>query len=199
MKFDQHNFAFVTTALTESVVDRMQEVVQIKNALSRVFAENNYRYAIVGEDITSNDLRISYVINLIISVVPHENGTVKLIDECHEISNLMANTIGTLGYRCMIADEDMMGDVAKEKIIFVPKDDEYESFAKMMQDDKTSAPHWIFSGDEDDCDGYYINCSGCVRGSCCNRRNTENQFSVAGCCSCNGNCICSGGSECTCT
>lgn len=162
MKFDQHNFAFVTTVLTEDVESRVQEVVKIKSTIAKALTDKKYRYAIIGEDVTSNDLRISYVVNLIISVVPHAKGTIKLIDEGHVISNLMANAVGDLGYRCMIADEDMMGDIAKEKIMFVPKDDEYESFAQMMKDDKaTVPPHWIFSGDDEDPDGYYINCSAC--------------------------------------
>ena len=102
---------------------RMNEVFEVKMALARHFLNNNHKFAIVSEDIVSNEQRIGVTFNLIISVIPKSQGVINQIDEGHALKTAMANVISALGYRCIIADEDMMSDFAKQKIQYLPKED----------------------------------------------------------------------------
>lgn len=123
MKYDQLNFVVAVSAKAESMTARMNEVFEVKMALARYFIDNDYKFAIVGEDIVSNEQRLGAVCNLVVSVVPQSEGVIKQIDECHALKTAMANVIYDLGYRCIIADEDMMSDLAKQKIQYLPKND----------------------------------------------------------------------------
>jgi hypothetical protein len=122
MKYGQHNFAVSMIAKSPDLTTRMTEVFEIKAAIAKSFIESNYTFVIVGEDVVSNDLRLSAVINLIVSVVPKAAGTIPLSDEEHDLSNFIAKVLGDLGYRCIIAGEDMMSEFAKDKLIFIPKE-----------------------------------------------------------------------------
>lgn len=123
MKYDQHNFVVAVMAKAEDMTARMNEVFEIKLALSKYFTDSGYKFAIVGEDIVSNDLIVSQVANMIVSVIPKINGTIKLINEENDLKTAMADVIWKIGYRCMIAGEEMMSSLAKEKIIYLPKDE----------------------------------------------------------------------------
>lgn len=123
MKHEQHNFVVTVSAKAESMTARMNEVFEVKMALARHFLNNNHKFAIVSEDIVSNEQRIGVTFNLIISVIPKSKGVINQIDEGHALKTAMANVIGALGYRCIIADEDMMSDFAKQKIQYLPKED----------------------------------------------------------------------------
>lgn len=122
MKYEQHNFVVTVPAKSESMTARMNEVFEVKMALARHFLNNDQKFAIVSEDIVSNEQRIGANFNLIISVIPKANDIIPRIDEGHIIKNEMANVIGELGYRYIIADEDMMSDFAKQKIQYLPKE-----------------------------------------------------------------------------
>lgn len=122
MKYEQHNFVVTVSAKAESMTARMNEVFEVKMALARHFLNNEHKFAIVSEDIVSNEQRIGTSFNLIVSVIPKSEGIIPTIDESHALQNGMANVIGTLGYRCIIADEDMMSDFAKQKIQYLPKE-----------------------------------------------------------------------------
>lgn len=126
MKYDQHNFVITTTSNAEDMIERMDEVRNLKAELAKHFISHGYKFAIVGEDITSSDLRVSCVINFIVSVIPKCSGTIPLIDEEHTITNEVAYFISTLGYRCIVAGEDMMSELAKDKIAYIPKDENVE-------------------------------------------------------------------------
>ena len=121
MKYDQHNFVVAITAKAEDMTSRMNEVFEIKLALSQHFINNEYKFAIVGEDIVSNDISVSSVVNMIVSVIPKASGTIKLIDEENDLKTAIADVVNKIGYRCLIAGEDMMSELAKDKIIFLPK------------------------------------------------------------------------------
>lgn len=125
MTYDQLNFVVAVSAKAESMTARMNEVFEIKMSLARYFLNNDYKFAIVGEDIVSNEQRLGAVCNLIISVIPKSEGVIAQIDECNALKTAMADVIGGLGYRCLIADEDMMNDLAKSKIQYLPKEGQY--------------------------------------------------------------------------
>ena len=122
MKYDQLNFVVAVDSKSEEMAARMNEVFETKLTLAQHFINSGYKFAIVGQDIVSNDTRIGVVFNLIISVVPQSEGVIGQIDEGHRLKTEMANVINTLGRRCLIADEDMMSDLAKNNIQFVPKE-----------------------------------------------------------------------------
>lgn len=122
MTYDQHNFLVVVSAKAESITARMNEAFEVKMALVRYFLNSDYKFAIVGEDIISNEMRLGTVLNLVISIIPHDNDTVNQIAECAKLKAMMANIVGDLGYRCMVADEEMMSDFAKKKIQYLPKE-----------------------------------------------------------------------------
>ena len=122
MTYDQHNFVVTVSNQCESLVARMREVFDIKLTLARYFLDNDYKFAIVGEDIVSNEMRINNRFNLIVSVIPKSEGPIAVIDEGHSLKTAMANAIGERGYRYIIADEDMMSDFAKKKIQYLPKE-----------------------------------------------------------------------------
>jgi hypothetical protein len=84
--------------------------------------DNDYKFAIVGEDVVSNEMRLNANFNLIISVIPKSEGIINQIDEGHALKTEMADVIWQLGYRCIIVDEDMMSDLAKQKIQYLPKE-----------------------------------------------------------------------------
>ena len=130
MKYDQHNFVVAVSAKAESMTARMNEVFRIKMALARYFIDNGYKFAIVSEDVVSSEQRIGAVCNLIVSVIPKTEGVIAQIDEGHELKTAMADVIWNVGHRCVIADEDMMSDLAKQKIQYLPKENGqwYENF-----------------------------------------------------------------------
>ena len=125
MTYDQLNFVVAVSVKAESMTARMNEVFEVKLSLAQYFLNNNYQFAIVGEDVVSNEMRLGAVCNLIVSVVPQSEDPIKQIDEGHALKTAMANAISDHGYRCMIADEDVMSDVAKKKIQYLPKEGHY--------------------------------------------------------------------------
>jgi NTP pyrophosphatase (non-canonical NTP hydrolase) len=125
MTYDQHNFVVSVSAKAESMTARMNEVFEVKMALARHFLNNDHKFAIVSEDVVSNEQRLGAVCNLIVSVIPESEGTIAQIDEGHKIKTEIADVIWQLGYRCIIADEDMMSDLAKKKIQYLPKEGQY--------------------------------------------------------------------------
>ena len=122
MKYDQHNFVVTIPNKCESMVSRMRELFDIKLVLATHFIDNGYKFAIVSEDIVSNENDLGSNFNLIISVVPKVNGVIEMIDEGHLLQTGMANAIKERGYSYIIADEDMMSDFAKQKIQYLPKE-----------------------------------------------------------------------------
>lgn len=122
MTYDQLNFVVAVSAKAESMTARMNEVFEVKMALARYFLNNNYKFAIVGEDIVSNEQRIGAVCNLVVSAIPKTEGVIAQIDEGHALKTAMADVIWNIGHRCVIADEDMMSDLAKQKIQYLPKE-----------------------------------------------------------------------------
>lgn len=122
MKYDQLNFVVAVSAKAESMTSRMDEVLRIKMALAKHLMDNDYKFAIVSEDVVSNEQRLGAVCNLIISVIPKSAGTIAQIDEGHALKTDMSDVIWNVGNRCIIADEDMMSDVAKQKIQYLPKE-----------------------------------------------------------------------------
>jgi hypothetical protein len=125
MTYNQHNFVVAVSAKAESMTARMNEVFEVKRYLAQYFLNNDHKFAIVSEDIISNEQRLGVVCNLIISVVPKSEGVINQIDEGHALKTAMVDVISGLGYRCMIADEDMMSDLAKAKIQYLPKEGQY--------------------------------------------------------------------------
>jgi hypothetical protein len=125
MTYNQHNFVVAVSAKAESMTARMNEVFEVKRYLAQYFLNNDHKFAIVSEDIVSNEQRLGAVCNLIVSVVPKSEGIINQIDEGHALKTAMADVIGGIGYRCMIADEDMMSDLAKAKIQYLPKEGQY--------------------------------------------------------------------------
>lgn len=123
MKYDQHNFVVAVSAKSDTMTSRMNEVFEVKLALAQHFINSGYKFAIVGEDVVSNETRLGSVFNLIVSVIPRCEGVIEHIDEEYNLKNKMVGVISDLGYRCMIADEEMMSDLAKEKIQYLPKED----------------------------------------------------------------------------
>ena len=122
MTYDQLNFVVAVSAKAESMTARMNEVFEAKMALAKHFLNHDYKFAIVGEDIVSNEQRLGAVCNLIISVIPKTKGVIAQIDEGHALKTAMADVIWNVGHRCVIADEDMMSDLAKQKIQYLPKE-----------------------------------------------------------------------------
>jgi hypothetical protein len=122
MKYEQHNFVVAVSAKAESMTERMNEVFEVKMALARYFLNNDHKFAIVSEDIVSNEQRLGAVCNLVVSVVPKSEDVIKQIDEGHALKTAMADVIWNIGHRCVIADEDMMSDLAKQKIQYLPKE-----------------------------------------------------------------------------
>jgi hypothetical protein len=122
MLYNQHNFVVAVSAKAESMTEKMNEVFKTKMALAKHFLNNERTFAIVSEDVVSNDKRLGTICNLIISVIPKSEGHIKQIDECNDIKTEMADVISQLGYRCIIADENMMSELAKTKIQYLPKD-----------------------------------------------------------------------------
>lgn len=123
MTYDQLNFVVAVSAKAESMTARMNEVFEVKLFLAQYFLNNNYKFAIVGEDIITNEQRLGAVCNLIISVVPQSEGVIKQIGECNALKTAMVDVISGLGYHCMIVDEGMMSDLAKRMIQYLPKAD----------------------------------------------------------------------------
>lgn len=122
MTYDQLNFVVAVSAKAEALTARMNEVFRIKMALARYFIDNDYKFAIVGEDVVSNEQRIGAVCNLVVSAIPKTEGVITQIDEGHALKTAMADVIWNIGHRCVIADEDMMSDLAKQKIQYLPKE-----------------------------------------------------------------------------
>lgn len=83
-------------------------------------------------------------IDLIVSVIPHKENSCDIVDETIALNKKIAELIYSMGYHFVIADSDMISAEAKAK-------------ADNMED----TANWIFSGDEEEYDGYYINCSKC--------------------------------------
>ena len=122
MKYDQLNFVVAVDSKSEEMTVRMNEVFETKLTLAQHFINNGYKFAIVGQDIVSNEPKVGVVFNLIISVVPQSEGIIGNIDENNRLKTEMANVVGALGHRCLIVDENMMSDLAKSMIQFLPKE-----------------------------------------------------------------------------
>lgn len=122
MKYGQHNFVVTIPAKAESLTARMDEAFQVKMALARHFLDTERHFAIVSEDIVSNEKRVSSRFNLIISIVPQAEGVIPLLNEGLALQKEMADVIKDIGYSYIIADEDMMSEVAKDKIQYLPKE-----------------------------------------------------------------------------
>jgi hypothetical protein len=120
-------------------------------------------------------------LNFVVSVIPKTTHTCDQITEAHELEKTMGEVLSDRGYHFAIAGEDMMSATAKKKVRDVRISDalktlenaqgkdfytvEYQNAMHVALEalrEKLSPPaHWIFSGDADDYDGYYINCSKC--------------------------------------
>ena len=122
MKYDQLNFVVAVDSKSEEMTARMNEVFETKLTLAQYFINSGYKFAIIGQDIVSNEPKVGVVFNLIVSVVPQSEGIIGQIDEGHRLKTEMADVVRTLGSRCLIADEDMMSDLAKNNSQFLPKE-----------------------------------------------------------------------------
>lgn len=125
MKYDQLNFIVSVSAKSEEMTARMNEVFELKLTLAQHFINKKYKFAVVSEDVVSNELQIGVRYDFIVSVIPKSYSVLDQIDEEHVIKNDMAKVISNLGYKYIIADEDMMSEFAKQKIQYLPKEGEY--------------------------------------------------------------------------
>ena len=120
----QLKFAASIIPKSTNICDRIDEVCELKKALSKMFIDNGYRFAIVGESVSSSEINSLNGIDFIISVVSHAD---VIIDQIHEdlaLQKKIAAACSIDNHHCIVAGEDMMSDYALQKVYSLPLNEE---------------------------------------------------------------------------
>ena len=105
---------------TGTVCDRIDEVCKLKKSLAKMLAENNYRFAIVGESVSSSDINSLNTIDFVISIVSHSTQIIEQIEEDVAMQRKIAAACGIENHHCVVAGEDMMSEHALQKVYGLP-------------------------------------------------------------------------------
>ena len=120
---------FAASVIPKSVnfYDRIDEVSELKKALSKMLFDSGYSFAIVGEAVTSNEISSLSAIDFIISVVSNSNTLVEQIHEDLDLQKKIAKACSVNDHHCVVAGEDMMSDHALRKVYGLPVKKESEA------------------------------------------------------------------------
>ena len=119
---------FATSIIPHSTntYDRIEEVCKLKRSLAKMFSDENYRFAIVGETVTSNTIHSLSTIDFIISAVSQATNMIDQIHEDIALRKKIAEACGINDHHCVVAGEDMMSDHALQKVYGLPIGNEGE-------------------------------------------------------------------------
>lgn len=120
----QLKFAASIIPHSTNVYDRIDEICELKKYLAKMFIDNGYRFAIVGESVSSSEINSLNGIDFIISVVSHADAIIDQIHEDLALQRKIAAVCSINNHHCIVAGEDMMSDHALQKVYGLPLNEE---------------------------------------------------------------------------